>query len=221
VSFADRAVKRPPRTLTEDEQTRLLKVSGEHRDGFRDHVIFSIALATALREHEIAALDVGDVSDDPFEGTVKRTIELRVFKRSRRGKKSAPPDDQYVRLSDAAFYKLSKYLKMMFRDRGFRPASNHPLFWARPPRHGWKSKPRRLSTRRLRELFAEWQRRAGFEKIHNFHVLRHTAISNVYRKTKNIRVAQRVGRHADIATTTRYEHASDEDVARAVKDLKS
>lgn len=55
------AIPRPPRTLTEFEQATLLKVTGEHRDGFRDHVIFAMALATGLREHEIAALDVGDV----------------------------------------------------------------------------------------------------------------------------------------------------------------
>jgi len=57
-------VRRPPRTLTVDEQALLLRTTGEHRRGFRDHVIFSIALGTALREHEIAALDVGDVSPD-------------------------------------------------------------------------------------------------------------------------------------------------------------
>lgn len=54
------AILRPPRTLTELEQATPLEVNGEHRDGFRDHVIFAVALGTGLREHEIAALDVGD-----------------------------------------------------------------------------------------------------------------------------------------------------------------
>jgi hypothetical protein len=49
------AIPRPPRTLTELEQATLLKVTGERRDGFRDHVIFAVALGTGLREHEIAA----------------------------------------------------------------------------------------------------------------------------------------------------------------------
>ncbi len=64
------AIPRPPRTLTELEQATLLKVTGEHRDGFRDHVIFAVALRTGLREHEIAALDVGDVLHD--DGRVRR-----------------------------------------------------------------------------------------------------------------------------------------------------
>ena len=46
----------PPPTLTDEEQRRLLQVTGEHRAGFRDHMIVSLALGTGLRMHEIAAL---------------------------------------------------------------------------------------------------------------------------------------------------------------------
>lgn len=74
------AIQRPPRTLTELEQATLLKVTGEHRDGFRDHCIFAVALGTGLREHEIAALDVRDVLHE--DGRVRRRIALRIFKRS-------------------------------------------------------------------------------------------------------------------------------------------
>ena len=73
-------VRRAPRTLVESEQSRLLKLTGEHRRGFRDHVILSIALGTALREHEIAALDVGDIVNE--HGRIRRRVPLRVFKRS-------------------------------------------------------------------------------------------------------------------------------------------
>ena len=59
-SYVD-TIRKPPSTLTVDEQTALLRVTGEHKDGFRDHVLFSVALGTALREHEIAALTVGDI----------------------------------------------------------------------------------------------------------------------------------------------------------------
>ena len=63
MSYID-AVRSPPKTLTTDEQRALLRVTGEHKRGFRDHVFFSLALGTALREHELVALNVGDVSDD-------------------------------------------------------------------------------------------------------------------------------------------------------------
>lgn len=41
-----------------------MKVTGEHRAGYRDHVIFAVALGAGLREHELLALDVGDVFDE-------------------------------------------------------------------------------------------------------------------------------------------------------------
>jgi integrase/recombinase XerC len=50
-----------PRTLTEREQKLLLKITGEHRAGYRDHMLYAMALGTGLREHELIALSVGDV----------------------------------------------------------------------------------------------------------------------------------------------------------------
>src|SRR5690242_1090133 len=97
------AVRRPPRTLTAIEQARLLKVTGEHRDGFRDHMILAIALGTALREHEIAALDVGDIVNE--HGRIRRRVPLRVFKRS-----NLDADSQQIFLPDDLVYKLSKYI---------------------------------------------------------------------------------------------------------------
>lgn len=44
-AYAD-AIAKPPRTLTELEQKLILKTTGEHRDGFRDHVLISLALGT-------------------------------------------------------------------------------------------------------------------------------------------------------------------------------
>ncbi|MDH5491008.1 MAG: hypothetical protein OEY14_03460 [Myxococcales bacterium] len=67
-----------PRTLIEREQRLLLKVTGEHRAGFRDHVLYAMALETRLREHEQVALDVGDVFDAGDKA--RRRIVLRVFK---------------------------------------------------------------------------------------------------------------------------------------------
>jgi integrase len=53
-----------PWTLTEREQRALLKVTGEHRAGYRDHMLYAMALGTGLREHELLALDMGDVFDE-------------------------------------------------------------------------------------------------------------------------------------------------------------
>lgn len=208
MSYAERT-KRPPRTLTDAEQLALLKVTGKHADTFRDHVIFSVALGTALREGEICALNVGDVMKP--DGSVKRMIKLRYYAR-KGGRDGKRADDvgQVVHLPDGTFYKLEKYVRNHVPSHA---APSRALFLARGGR--------RLSTRRLRELFAEWQTRAGFDHLYTFHELRHTAITNVYRATRDIRIAQRVARHALIDTTTRYEHASDQEVATATRGLPS
>lgn len=209
MTYAERT-RRPPRTLTDREVKKLLAVTGAAKHGFRDHVIISLALGCGLRESEIVALNVGDVirnPGDPF--TPKRIIQLRVFKRAGAG---ADPNDQRVHVPDATWYKLQKYLRTLsYKDVGGTAIEDRPLF---PTRQS-----ERLSDRALRLMFRQWQIRAGFDHVYNFHALRHTAISTVRRQTKDIRLAQRFARHANIATTVRYDHVSDEEVAAAVKDL--
>ena len=193
----------PPKTLSEEEQTRLLQVTGEHRRGFRDHVIFAIALGTGLREHEIAALDVRDISD--AEGRVRRRVRLRVFKRS-----NSDLELQQAVLNETLRAKLRHYLGWMERHgRSLDPGE--PLFVSR--------KGNRLSTRQMRTLFTRWQERAGFERRFAFHVFRHTAITNIYRITKDLRLTQRFARHKSAASTERYTHPSIEDLLVSVQDL--
>ena len=197
------ALARPPRTLTEVELARLLKVTGEHRDGFRDHVIFALALGTGLREHELVALDVGDVLLE--DGRIRRRITLRTFKRS-----SAKPAIQDVFLPDSVWYKLTKFVGWK-RTGGESLAPDAPLFVSR--------RKRRIATRTLRYLFPLWQKRAGFDRLFNFHALRHSCLTNAYRATRDIRLVQRLARHKSVDTTTVYAAPSDEDVLRAVREL--
>ena len=195
--------RRPPRTLTELEQATLLKVSGEHRAGFRDHCLLTLALGTALREHELAALDVGDVLHE--DGHVRRRVELRVFKRA-----SQSPAPQEVFLPDSAWYKLTKFIAWK-RSHGESLEPGAPLFVSR--------RGARIATRTLRHLFRTWQARAGFDQPFRFHALRHSALTNAYRRTRDIRLVQRVARHKNIETTTIYAEPTDEDLVRAVRDL--
>lgn len=203
MSYAERT-KRPPRTLTDAETKKILDVTGKAAAGFRDHMIISLALGCGLRESEIVALTIGDVTKADRK-TPKRTIQLKVFKRAGAG---ADASDHRVHLPDATFYKLEKYLKSV---RAFEFFPDTRLFTSR--------KNMSLSTRAVRAMFRTWQERAGFDQLYNFHSLRHTAITTVRRLTKDIRVAQRFARHANIATTVRYEHISDQEVAAAVKGL--
>ncbi len=197
-AYAQR-IARAPRTLSEHEQRALLAVTGQHKDGFRDHVIFSLALGTALREHELLALDMGDVFDG---GRARRRVHLRVFKRSH--------DDlslQEVLLPDTVRAKLDK-LHGWKRQAGEDLAEDAPLFVSR--------KGNRLSTRQLRHTFKRWQQRAGFEHLFSFHALRHTACTNLYRASRDIRLTQRFARHKTITSTAIYTHPTDEDLLRSL-----
>ena len=197
------SVRRAPRTLTEREQKALLRVTGEHRAGFRDHVLYSMALATGLRAHELVALDIGDVFDDA--GRARRRVRLRVFKGDGRGE----DDRQDVLLSDSLRAKLEKFRAWKAGESLDRAA---PLFVSQ--------RGTRLSTRQLRHAFAVWQERAGFERHVSLHALRHTACSSVYALSKDLRLTQRFARHRSVVTTMVYTHPSDDELSLAVQQLR-
>ena len=77
----------------------------------------------------------------------------------------------------------------------------------------------RLSARQLRHAFRLWQERAGFERYFSFHSLRHSACTNLYRATRDIRLTQRFARHKSILSTAIYTHPTDEDLSASVADL--
>ncbi len=201
--YAER-INTAPRTLTDREQRLLLRTTGEHRSGFRDHVIIATALATGLRSHELLALDVGDVFDS--DGRCRRRLRLRVFKRS-----NDNPSAQEVVLPDSLRAKFDKILRWK-QTKGEGVAPEAPLFVSR--------NGNRLSGRQLRERFAQWQTRAGIDRPVSIHGLRHSSCTNLYRATKDLRLVQRFARHASITSTMRYAHPSDEDLVRAVQDLR-
>jgi integrase/recombinase XerC len=192
----------PPKTLTLAEQAAILTATGTHKAGFRDHVLFSFALGTGLREHELAALNVGDVRGDTG---IRRRFPLRVFKKSNRD-----PRAQEAILPDALRFKLEKFCRWK-KSEGEALGDDAPLFASR--------QSDRLSMRQIRRLFATWQERARFERRLPFHSLRHTALTNLYRASRDMQLVQKIARHRSILSTTIYAHASDEDVLRAVRTL--
>lgn len=69
-------------------------------------------------------------------------------------------------------------------------------------------------------LKTAWRRHggsaAGLEDF-RFHDIRHTAATRLLRTSGNLRLVQRLLRHEDIATTTKYAHADDEDLRQAME----
>ena len=208
-------VVRTARALTHAEQKKVLKVSGEHAAGFRDHVILSMALTTALRESELAALNVGDVARGPNE--IKSRIQLTTY--ARKGKMKGPLSDvrQRVFVPKMTRAKLRKFLAWKKRN-GEAVGKDAPLFWA--PRGGPDvAAGSRVSTRTIRHMWRTWQKRAGIDRLYTFHELRHTALTNLYAATKDVLLVQQQARHASVTTTQIYSHVSEEEIRRAVDDL--
>jgi len=221
MSYVRNILRLAPRALPAAAQRRLLEVTGEHVDGFRDHVILSVALGTALRESEIVALNIRDVVRGSVKASelkrgiepIRSKVQLTTFKRSPH--KQAPEGEesrQRVFLPRLVRARLAKFLGWKKRAReDLRPHA--ALFISR---FGT-----RLSARQLRNMFRAWQDRAGFEELYTFHSLRHTALTNLYAATKDLLLVQQQARHAHATTTEIYAHVSDEDVRRAVEDMPS
>lgn len=188
-----------PQTLTHGEQKALLRATARN---LRDHVIYSLALGTGLRLAEIVGLNVGDVYTQ--DGSPKNRVRLRaeIAKGGRAGD---------VFLPDALVTKLRKFWTIKRRRReGLR--SEDPIFCSQGGR-------RRVSPRRVQFSFRTWQVKAGFDRLYPFHCLRHTAVTEVYRRSRDLFLAQRFARHVSPLTTTIYTHPSDQELWQGVRGL--
>lgn len=187
-----------PQSLTAEEQRALLRATAGHP---RDHLVVSLALGTGLRLGELVGLDVGDVFFPSGKPRTRIRVRPEIAKRGRIGD---------VFLPDALVGKLRRFWRYKLdRNENLAPAA--PLFCSQSRR--------RISPRRIESATRGWQARAGFDRLYCFHALRHSAVTNVYRSSKNLFLAQRFARHASPLTTVIYTHASDEELREGVRRL--
>lgn len=205
-------------TLTKAEQIELLKKTGQTKGSEREHMIYSLALGTGLREHEIIALKVGDVVND---GQIRRRIYLTIFKGSQKPLPEAAPSSkplrQIVHLPKRVRLKLVYFMKWK-KTNNESVRLEAPLFVVSKD-SARAERGETLSTRTLRHHFRRWQLRLKFEAVHGFHVLRHTALSNLYEATRDVRAVQKQARHRNLQTTAIYTHLTDEQLAARVEDM--
>ena len=113
-------------------------------------------------------------------------------------------------LPDALLPKMQNfYAHKATRGESLRPAD--PLLCAQAGG--------RISKRRVQFAWREWQRRAGFDRLYPFHAIRHSAVTNVYRRTRDLFLAQRFARHASPLTTTVYTHPSDDEMRQRIQKI--
>jgi site-specific recombinase XerC len=191
---------RAPETMTAAEQARLLKATSAHGDP-RDHVLYSMALGTGLRLRELLGLNVGDVSPDGYLVRRRVVLDPATTKGGRRGEVFLPARLQ-TRLRRCLTWK---------RRVGQSMSQNAPLFLS--------ARGQRLSPRAAQWRFRWWQEKAGFDRRYGFHALRHSAVTNVYRASRDLFLAQRFARHASPLTTVVYTHPADEELYAGIKNL--
>jgi site-specific recombinase XerC len=144
---------------------------------------------------------VGDVSPDGREVRRRVTLDPATTKGGRRGE---------VFLPARLIPKLRAFLAWKAA-HGEAFTTESPFFVS--------GQGRRLSPWAAQWRFAWWQRRAAFDRRYNFHCMRHSSITNVYRATRDLFLAQRSARHASPLTTVIYTHPADEELAAGVRDL--
>lgn len=187
-----------PQTLTADEQQSLLEATSAH---IRDHTVVSLALGTGLRLGELVGLDVGDVFFPSGEPRTRIRVRPEIAKRGRIGD---------VFLPDALVGKLRRFWRYKLEHQE-RVDLLAPLFCG--------LSRRRISPRRIQVVVRAWQARAGFDRLYCFHSLRHSAVTNVYRATRDLFLAQRFARHASPLTTTIYTHPGDDELRAGVRSI--
>ena len=188
-----------PQTLTCGEQKEILTASSRNT---RDHLVYSLALGTGLRLAEIVGLNVGDLyrPDGKPRGRIKLRRELV------KGGRAAD-----VFLPDSLIRKLRRFWSWKVR-KCEDLAPSDPLFCS-------QGGHRRISKRRVQFAFRTWQIKTGFDRLYPFHALRHTAVTNVYRASRDLFLAQRFARHVSPLTTTVYTHPSDQEIWERVRGL--
>ena len=115
-----------------------------------------------------------------------------------------------VFLPDLLVAKLRRFWRWKC-DRGEDLAPEAPLFA--------NQSGTRISKRRVQHAWAQWQRKAGFDRVYGFHALRHTAVTNVYRASRDLFLAQRFARHVSPLTTTVYTHPGDDELSIGIQHL--
>ncbi len=185
-----------PPTLTRPEQQAILRATARNP---RDHLILSLALGTGLRLAEVVGLDVPDAYFP--DGTPRGRIRIR--REIAKGGRVAD-----VFLPEALEPKLVTFWALKARTG---ECLNGPLFCSQTGR--------RISKRRVQFMFRQAQERAGFDRMYPFHAIRHTAVTNVWRSSRDLFLAQRFARHVSPLTTVVYTHPSDQELLEGVRDL--
>ena len=191
--------KRMPKYLSLDESKKLLNVTMDENDEFkeRDYAIITLFLNCGLRLSELIGINVNDIDFDEYKMTVigKGNKERTIY------------------LNKACIHAIQEYIKVRPTEglKHDSKASNKALFLSK--------RKERISKRTVQYIVEKELRKAGLDTSkYSTHKLRHTAATLMYQYGNvDIRALQELLGHESISTTEIYTHVSNEQVRNAVE----
>lgn len=186
--------QKSPRALKPEEQKEFLRAV-ERSSSLRDQALTRLLFYTGLRLSECAALNVDDVLISARKGMV--------IVRSGKGE-----NYREVPLNAEVRKALKEWLKE--RSKCFPNLSDSGLFLS--------LKGRRLSTRAIDLVLRQLGADANLEV--SAHILRHTCLSNLVRRSNDLILVAEIAGHKRLETTRRYSLPSAEDRENAMEGLQ-
>ncbi len=193
-----------PQVLNQQEVEALLKIPNKRAaTGLRNRAILGLMVNAGLRVSEV----IGKEGEDDLKncGGLRldhidlKTGDLRIVN----GKGGV---DRNLAMNDEDVEILKKWLKV-------RPATDHNLVFC-------TLKGERMENRYLRSMVARIAKKAGIKRRVYPHLLRHTALTDLYSDTKNVLLVQNAAGHRSPNTTQIYVHITADDVKDAMRKLR-
>jgi integrase/recombinase XerC len=205
--FPKRQIERLLQALDDLARSGPFKDDRQQLTILRDRALLYLLADTGLRVSEACSLKRGQVDWDE--------ADLFVIGK---GNKEAR-----IRISQRTLARLQLYLKKREElDVTQAPSpTNLPLLARHDKRAGDKILP--MSPRSVQQMIDRWVSRfLGNAYLYEItpHTFRHYFVTTILRSTGgDIEVAKKLARHADISTTMRYAHLSDEELDRVYYDI--
>lgn len=185
---------------------RLSENQSEMLINYRDRAFLICLADTGLRVHEACNLRRGDI--DWFE---KKALVIG------KGNKEA-----VVRFSDRSIKSIKDYLKLRSSIDGSSgiPLSSLPVFARHDKGAGKKIKPMTTTTGR-NIVSSRVEEFLGKDAIGTItpHSFRHYYVTRVLQYSGNLKLAQSLARHTNIAITQRYAHINDDELDRGYNEI--
>jgi integrase/recombinase XerC len=178
----------------------------EHLRNLRDRAFLLTLADTGLRVHEACALRRGDIDWNEAKALI-------IGKGDRQA---------VIRFSSRSMKSLQEYLSARGKLDGAtgKPLGSLPLFARHDKGAGKKIKP--ITTRTGQNIVSHRVAEAvGPEAVGTItpHSFRHYFVTTVLRGSGNLKLAQELARHRNIAVTQRYAHLSDDELDRGYLEI--